>query len=330
MTNLREIAGDINAYVGSAFEVALEAQTGSTGYSWGLAHMPDSIILIDIRHEIAHSAIRGSSSRQVFVFAAVKKDQSYITFDLIRPWEPCQPVSEKTFALIIVDKPKNLEVDLEATIGADKFMKTKADQNSGTPFIALYAAPPIFPNIMPYGFPLGVVEHPEKCLLAYGTPGGVATDPSACVLKYGFPVHMMDDQDNCHPMYGYPVVKYGSPVMKYGFPVHKDGVLQVEASEERCHLLYGCPVEIINDPEKCVLKYGFPNSGAAYNFPVKYGCPVEVKEDADNCVIKYGIPTGVAADMESCIIKYGFPVSVEDNAAKCIIYGATSPDLIKE
>jgi len=345
MTNPRQIAGDINAYVGSTFEVALDAQTGSTGNSWALAHMPDSINLIDIRHETKHSAILGSSSTQVFVFAAIKTDQSYITFNLIRPWIPNQPHGSKTFALIIVDKPKNLEQDLEATLGSCRFADSLVGQSNVFPGMRLYDAPIDYQQAIPYGIPLRVVEDPEKCLLAYGTPDGVATSSDACVLKYGFPLHMQDDVEKCHIMYGFPVVKYGFPAMKYGvqpmygihpmygvhhlygIPVLEDGVLQVKPSDDNCILKYGCPVEIIDDPQNCIVKYGFPTPPDTCL--VKYGCPVEVKEDPDNCVVKYGIPTGVAPDMKSCILKYGFPVSIKEDPSQCILkYGA--PPVSKE
>lgn len=276
MTDPRQIAGDINVYCGYTFEVSLEAQTGSTGYSWALAHMPDSINLVDIRHEISHSGRYGSTTKQIFMFVAIKTDQSYITFNLIRPWAAIDPGDSKTFALIIVEKPKNLEQELEATLGPCTFAATNGNAER-PPVNALYMAPlaanyitSSYHQAIPYGVPVNTVEHPEKCLLAYGTPNGIAAKPSDCVLKYGCPIHMIDDSENCG-------------VVKYGFP-------QQEAAN--CLVKYGFPVEVKEDADNCVVKYGIP-TGVAPN--------------EENCILKYGFPVSASEDTEKCILKYGAP-----------------------
>lgn len=342
--------GDINATVGGFFEVRLDSsQSASTGFRWVLSHMPDCVNLLDVRHESASSAMTGSRSEFVFVFVAVKEDQSFLKFQKIRPTQPANVVDKKIFALIIKPAAKTVEQDLEDTIGCGKFVSGASAQNEWgplSPVNALYMAPrKCAPTVatMPYGFPFRVVHHEEQCLLAYGTPHGLATAGEECLLKYGFPVSFGEQADDCHVKYGMPHVKYGVPVVKYGFPlpggeergdcVVKYGVpamkygfpIHIREDAENCLLKYGCPVEILEDQENCVLKYGIPEAMAERHDPclVKYGMPVHVREAAEGeqCVVKYGIPTGIARDADSCLLKYGFPVAAEEHENCLLKYG---------
>ena len=342
--------GNITATVGGFFEVRLDSsQSASTGFRWVLSHMPDCINLLDVRHEVAFSAMSGSKSEFVYIFVAVKEDQSFLKFQIIRPTQPNNVVDKKVFALTIKAVQKTVEQDLEDTIGCGRFVAGASAQNLWrpvSPISALYMAPTKCGTsvaAMPYGFPLHVVHHDEKCLLAYGTPLGVAKTDAECVLKYGFPVHLAEQADDCHVKYGMPHVKYGIPVMKYGIPVQgavdkdscvlKYGVpvmkygfpIHAEEDAENCLVKYGCPVEIMEDRDNCILKYGIPGLMAEShdNCLVKYGMPVHVREagEGESCLVKYGIPTGIANDAESCVVKYGFPVAAEEHENCLLKYG---------
>lgn len=341
--------GDINAIVGGFFEVRLDSsQDASTGFRWVLSHMPDCVNLLDVRHEMASSAMTGSRSEYVFVFVAVKEDQSFLKFQKIRPTQPAGVVDKKVFALIIKAGSKTVEQDLEATIGCGKFVAGTAAQNEWRPMsaiAAMYMAPrKCDPAVatMPYGFPFSVVHHDDQCLLAYGTPHGIAKSAEECLLKYGFPVSLSEQADDCNVKYGMPHhVKYGVPVMKYGFPLAgagndcllKYGVpvmkygfpVQIKEDADNCLLKYGCPVEILEDQDNCILKYGIPEVMAEAHDTclVKYGMPVAVREAGadEHCLVKYGIPTGIARDADSCVVKYGVPVAAAEDDNCLLKYG---------
>jgi len=324
--------GDINVSLGESFEVKLESQTGSTGYVWALSFMPDCVNLVDVRYESTSSVLCGSKSSHVFVFVAVREDQSQIGFKLIRPWDPLKAAKQTVFALIIKPAPNMLERELEDTIGSCRFVAGESQQGGWRSIASVtdlcmepYKFRPLYGIIPPYGIPIRVVENEANCLLAYGTPQGIAGSGEECVLKYGFPLTMCADTEDCRVKYGIPVVKYGSPVIKYGVPVMKYGFpIHIREDADNCLLKYGCPVEIVEDPDKCIIKYGVPGvmDEASENCLVKYGIPVEIKEDAENCVVKYGIPTGIARDSESCVIKYGSPVKAEEDPENCLLkYG---------
>lgn len=266
MTSPDQTLNNINAYVGCTFEITLEAQTASTGYSWFLAHMPDSVNLIDMRHEATHSARCGSIEKQIFVFIAIKTDQACIAFNLSRPWAPLTAAANKSFTLTITAKASSLEQTLESTLGSASF----------APQSAVATAPS----------EASVINHPEKCLLAYGTPDGIAGTPAECALKYGFPLYMQNGSDACNVKYGIPLeaVSLSSNCnVKYGIP----------ATElNNCNIKYGFPVAVQEDADNCVIKYGIPAGIAATPDAciLKYGVPVTVREDTDKCLLKYGAP----------------------------------------
>jgi predicted secreted protein len=169
MCTNNQLIPDINVTLDTIFSVRLE-KNGGTGYVWALAHMPESVNLIEISLETTQSNICGHSQTQVFTFAAVAVDQSSISFNLIRPWEPEVVADKKSFALIITEK-ESLENDLEDTAGCRKFV-TFSPESSGsimslymgqadTQFSGLptmkYMAPPLMkymgPPIMKYMAP---------------------------------------------------------------------------------------------------------------------------------------------------------------------------------
>lgn len=159
MTTPTENLPIIEVYSGYTFEIPLVSQTGSTGYSWALSFMPDNVSLLDIRHEASNSAVYGSKTQQVFVFAAVKEGQSYIQFNLIRVWEPLKVAQSQAFELKITEKPKTLEEDLESSTGHRNFAAAESTNRSRSP--------------MPYGFPHRVAQNPENCILGYGIDYGI-------------------------------------------------------------------------------------------------------------------------------------------------------------
>jgi len=177
----------INVTVDSIFTVKLQCQAGSTGYSWALAHMPDSVNLVDVSFETTHSYIAGCTETQVFTFAAIAEDQAYLQFNLIRPWEPENVVDSKTFDLAIEAKNDTAN-ELQKTAGC-KLFASFGDACASNGVAAMY---------------MGLA--PQQCgsvnALYMGLP----------VMKYMGPPVMK--------YMGPPVMKYmGPPVIKYMAPV---------------------------------------------------------------------------------------------------------------
>lgn len=104
MNNEKEVRGNIDIAVGNFFEIKLDSQACSTGYSWVLAHMPDCVNLIDVSIESSHSHILGASETQVFTFVAVKETTDYVKFNLLRPFSPEKIADSRTYELQIGPK----------------------------------------------------------------------------------------------------------------------------------------------------------------------------------------------------------------------------------
>ena len=153
---------------------------GSTGYLWALAHMPDSINLVDISFESSHSHIIGSSETQVFTFVALAKDENYIEFNLLRPWEPEKAVDQKKFSLSIEPEDETAN-ELQMSAGCNKFasfgdacsnnglavmyMSPGLQQAVNGPVSALYMGPPIMKYMGP-----PVIKYMAPPVLKYMAP----------------------------------------------------------------------------------------------------------------------------------------------------------------
>lgn len=348
MKEFNNIEGKISFKKGEVFDISLESQAASTGYSWALSSMPNCLNLLDVGHISSTSMIDGGKTRQVFKFAAVEEAEAYLEFSLCRPWEPLKIVEKKIYIVTITGQSQDMESALKSTMGAGRFISGDALK----PTVTSEQRP-----VIPYGVPLSVVEDKDNCYLMYGVPTGVAKNISDCILKYGIPANLVEDNKNCVVKYGTPMgiaVKAEECVLKYGVPV------SVAHDPENCILEYGIPTGKAKSSKECVLKYGVPidrtigrggitilygvphkldenvlqlytsstpgDIVVAYGIPdVKYGIgvanalltndignncltPMTIAEDKDNCVVKYGIPSGVANNDTDCILKYGAPV----------------------
>jgi predicted secreted protein len=163
------------------FTVRLDSQVGSTGYSWALAHMPDSVNLLDISFETSSSHIVGCKETQVYTFVALKKDEDYIEFNLIRPWEPEKVADQKKFTIIIEAEDETAN-ELQTTAGCHTFAS------------------------------FGDTCIPNGISIAYMSPGIQQCNSNQVNALYmGLPVMKY---------MGPPVMKYmGPPVLKYMAPV---------------------------------------------------------------------------------------------------------------
>lgn len=177
--------GEINVAVDCIFTVKLECQVASTGYSWALGHMPDSVNLLDISFESTRSHIVGNSETQVFTFVAIKKDQNYLEFNLLRPWEPEKVVDTKTYTLNIDEEAAN---DLQDTAGCRKFASF-GDTCTSNGLAVMY-------------MPAVVQGNPGNFHPMYMPPIGVKYMPPVVkymgppVLKYMPPVDIKKDEDD--------------------------------------------------------------------------------------------------------------------------------------
>lgn len=337
---------EVKVSVGGFFEARLDSSlSGSTGYVWVLAVMPETVNLVDVREESTSSAMIGRKSELVYVFVAVKEGASMLKFNKIRPTLPQTSVDTMEFALTIGPGAMTREQELEAMLGGCKFIETNQLRQVSA-ITALYMAPRCGSSatasvaVPPYGFPLKVVHSPEQCLLAYGTPDGIAKTAEQCILKYGFPVDHLPKSEHCTVEYGFPVVKYGFVVqgaaesgalaLDYGFPTVGEGSeILLTGDKENCLVRQGCPVEIVEDRGGCIVKYGAPPRESKAQQPehetclLKYGMPVQVREagKGEMCHVMYGFVNGMAETMEECVIKYGVPVAAERHPSCLVKYG---------
>lgn len=176
----------INVTVDSMFTVKLQCQAGSTGYSWSLAHMPDSVNLLDISFESTHSYIAGCTETQVFTFAAISECQDTLKFNLIRPWQPEVVADSQTFDLVITAADDTAN-ELQSTAGC-KLFASFGDSCASNGIVAMYMGLAAQQNCNPVALYMAPVSK------YMGPP----------VIKYMGP----------------PVMKYmGPPVLKYMAPV---------------------------------------------------------------------------------------------------------------
>jgi predicted secreted protein len=201
---------DINVTAGTNFNVTLECNPSSTGYSWTLAHMPDSVNLLDISHETSNSLIFGVTTNQVFTFAALEACQDSLAFNLVRPWEASNPAEQRVHPLTIVEAIKTEADELEASIGKDKFVDACASSTCyATNFGARpYMAPfnyscnanisPMLAMYMPIC--LDMVQNQKDCMVA----GNVKYAPPAIYkyaaptnYKYAAPIKAEDSSSEC-------------------------------------------------------------------------------------------------------------------------------------
>jgi|GEM_PF-2761560 len=181
----------ISVIAGDIFNVKLETQVGSTGFGWALAHMPNSVNLIDISFESSHSHVMGCSETQVFTFVALDMDKDCLKFNLIRAWDPEQIADTKTYTLII-DQRETLAANLLATAGCPRFVSFSDALGVSAP--VLKYQPPVVKYMPPIH------------------------------LMYMPPVHTL-----YMPPYMGPI-KYMAPVLKYSAPPAPEYMAPVDAA----------------------------------------------------------------------------------------------------
>lgn len=171
-------SNNISVSVDCIFTVRLECQTGSTGYSWALAHMPDSVNLLDISFEASSSHILGCKETQVYTFVALTKDDNYIEFNLLRPWDPQNIADTRKYALVIEEQDQTAN-DLQQTAGCNKFSSFgECDSNQVN---ALYMGQPVMKYMGP-----PVMKYMGPPVMKYMGPP---------VIKYMAPVDSKESED---------------------------------------------------------------------------------------------------------------------------------------
>ncbi|MFO1431153.1 MAG: protease inhibitor I42 family protein [Candidatus Competibacteraceae bacterium] len=262
----------IQARIGESFEVVLYSQSGSTGYGWHLAYLPEGVVLVSISTTPVPPIRPGSQTREVFTFTATRELQGgYLLFELLRLWDPTHPADIRRYSLTISGAP-GLQAELEKAAGSGRFVPSQFFR-SHLPPIMPYGFPdagrpgmlqssngsPIIPL---YGFPVPtaqsstlentvhhVIESAENCTVKYGFPWGVTADPDLCILKYGFPVDLQM-QGGVRQMYGFPNTEEGC-----------GNAISIEAKDV-CVVKYGTPEGGIAVGNLCTVKYGFPTPKA--------------------------------------------------------------------
>ncbi|RCX12976.1 chagasin family peptidase inhibitor I42 [Anaerobacterium chartisolvens] len=142
MSNEKVETCGISVLEGHVFKVVLDTQVGSTGYSWALAHMPDSVNLLEITYESSHSTICGSKESQIFTFSALKADKDTLKFNLVRPWEPQVIADTKVFPLKIEEPGDSGDNELLDIMGKGQFADINSCAGSwDAPITVLYMAP---------------------------------------------------------------------------------------------------------------------------------------------------------------------------------------------
>lgn len=115
-----ECSSNITVSVDCIFTIRLDSQVASTGFSWALAYMPESVNLLDISFETSQSQILGCKETQIFTFVALAEDVSSIKFNLLRAWQP-EDVADKKEFTITIEPDDNSADELQATAGCKKF-----------------------------------------------------------------------------------------------------------------------------------------------------------------------------------------------------------------
>jgi predicted secreted protein len=193
-----ECSSNISVTVDCIFTIRLDSQVGSTGYSWALAHMPDSVNLLDISFETSQSHIVGCSETQVFTFVALTEDVNYITFNLLRAWEPENIADQKKFS-ITIEKDTDTADELQNTAGCKKFASF-GDACSSNGITIMYMSPVqcgcdgvSAPNALYMGPP--VMKYMGPPVMKYmGPPVMKYMGPP--VIKYMAPVDTKDNNDD--------------------------------------------------------------------------------------------------------------------------------------
>jgi predicted secreted protein len=281
--------GGVTVYKGETFDVVLESQSASTGYSWALSVMPNCLNLLDVSSVATTSPLAGSTNKQVFKFAAVEEAEACLEFSLCRPWEPLMIVQKKIYVVRVCGQDSDVGRELLNTMGTGKFVPGG---------IVKARASSLQRPAIPYGIPLNIVEDSENCNVMYGMVNGVALNPEDCILKYGVPANLVKDDADC-------IVKYGTP---FG----------VAVNPEDCIIKYGAPVRMFEDKNNCIVKYGTP-SGAAKEGDdciLKYGAPISNPEARDIGVL-YGVLYGVPCENNSNVL----PVYKTAAENPIVVYG---------
>jgi predicted secreted protein len=171
-----ECSSNINVPVDCIFTIRLDSQVGSTGYSWALACMPDSVNLLDISFETSQSNIVGCSQTQVFTFVALTAGEYKICFNLLRTWEPENIVDQKRFT-VTIDKNNDTANELQQTAGCKKFASF-GDACGSSGITVMYMSP---------------MQCEGDCI---NTTNALYMEPP--VLKYMAPVESKDNNsDSC-------------------------------------------------------------------------------------------------------------------------------------
>ncbi|MZP29359.1 hypothetical protein GTO91_06520 [Heliobacterium undosum] len=271
MSEQQASLGNITATVGEVFHVVLEVM-GGTGYSWALAHMPDCVNLIDITQEHSQSLKFGNSERQIYSFVAVNACQSFLKFNLIRPWQPLEAAQSRTYALIITEPKKSESEELEESI---------AGRFAGAP--AVGSGADASSNVMLYMAPFRYSMDPD----ASNAADCAASSCLGPIQPMYMPPLGVKYAPPFTPMYFAPVLKYAAPqVLKYAAPQDPANALKYAAPQIA---KYAAPADVTT----AVRPYEAPFVDTGI---LKYAAPCEEV----NGVVKYAAPTGV---------KYAAPVA---------------------
>jgi inhibitor of cysteine peptidase len=94
----------VQLYVGDTLSVRLKSNV-TTGYSWNIAELPNSLRAVDSKSESGKSGRVGEGGFQFFTFNATKPGQSTLKLNYFRPFEKDSPPA-KTYHLSISVEPR--------------------------------------------------------------------------------------------------------------------------------------------------------------------------------------------------------------------------------
>jgi inhibitor of cysteine peptidase len=91
-------------YVGDRLSIRLKSNV-TTGYSWNIAELPNTLRAVDSKAESGKSGRVGEPGSQFFTFSARTPGGSTLKLDYFRPFEKDSPPA-KTFRLSVTVEPR--------------------------------------------------------------------------------------------------------------------------------------------------------------------------------------------------------------------------------
>jgi len=95
----------IKARAGNDFTITLESNM-TTGYKWKIARPLDTKLLklLDSKYIPPETELIGAAGKEEWVFKAIRRGKTIVSFDYTRPWEKEVPAARSEDFFIIIDR----------------------------------------------------------------------------------------------------------------------------------------------------------------------------------------------------------------------------------